>query len=239
MLSLLDGFQLRCDGQAVRIPLSAQRVLAFVALNPGGRMRLFVAGHLWADASEQRAAAALRTALWRLGPMGSRFVGCDGQRLKVRATVDVEGASRIARECLDPIAPLISPAAFASLRDTGDLLPDWYDDWVLIERECFRQLRLNALETLCVRLCDNAQYAQATEAGLAAVRSDPLRESAHRALVTAHLSGGNSGDGLRQYRLCRRLLRRDLGISPSDAMQRLVAHLLAPGERDTQVTDLE
>lgn len=31
----------------------------------------------------------------------------------------------------------------------GELLPDWYDDWVLIERERFRQLRLHALDALC------------------------------------------------------------------------------------------
>ena len=31
----------------------------------------------------------------------------------------------------------------------GELLPDWYDDWVLLERERFRQLRLHALDALC------------------------------------------------------------------------------------------
>src|SRR5436309_7742296 len=152
-LSLLSGFELRLDGESVRVPLSAQRVVAFLGLNAGRRSRVFVAGQLWIEASEERAAAALRTALWRLGPAGAWLVACEGQSLRLAPSVavDVGAATRIARRLVDDPGAAVPRDACSDLRDAGELLPDWYDDWVLIERERFRQIRLHALEELCVR----------------------------------------------------------------------------------------
>jgi DNA-binding SARP family transcriptional activator len=218
----------------VRVSRTAQRLVAFLGLQSAARARAFVAGHLWMDASDERAAAALRTVLWRLGARASHFVRCEDTLLDLapEVVVDLKAVSAIARACLDTSAPLISATQFAVLRDSGDVLPDWYDDWVIIQRECFRQLRLHALETLCLRFSAAGRYADATDAGLAAIRSDPLRESAHRAMVTAHLAAGNSSDGLRQYRLCCTLLGRDLERPPSDEFQRLVAHMFPSKRHD-------
>jgi DNA-binding SARP family transcriptional activator len=102
----------------------------------------------------------------------------------------------------------------------GELLPDWYDDWVVIERESFRQARLHALETACDALIEAGRYASAIEVGLAAVASEPLRETAHRAVMRAHLAEGNRAEALRQYALCRRALKT-LGLRPSTETDRL------------------
>jgi len=241
-LSLLSGFELRAGGRPLTVPLSAQRVVAFLALHRRRLSRVFVAGHLWTDVSEQRAAAALRTALWRLGSAGGAVVRADGQSLYLdRALeIDVVECSLAARDVLDAAAT--GSSTLAGLRDAGELLPDWYDDWVLIERERFRQLRLHALERLCLALSAIGLHAEATEAGLAAVASDPLRESAHRVLIAAHLAEKNCGEALRQYETCRELLRRDLGLAPSAMLERLVAdlrHGRAPrrhARRDAPVT---
>jgi DNA-binding SARP family transcriptional activator len=105
----------------------------------------------------------------------------------------------------------------------GDLLPDWYDDWVVYERERLRQLRLHALELRCGELSRQGRYAEATDAGLAAVAGDPLRETAQRALIAAYLAEGNPSDALRQYDLYRRTLAETLGLTPSPCMHALVA----------------
>jgi len=60
---------------------------------------------------------------------------------------------------------------------SSELLPACYDDWVLAERERFRQLRLHALEALCERLTASRRYGEAIDAGLAAVCAESLRES--------------------------------------------------------------
>ena len=108
-----------------------------------------------------------------------------------------------------------------------DLLPDCYDDWALVECERFRQLRLHALEALCERLTEAGRYGEAIDAGLAAVRGEPLRESAHRALIKAHLAEGNYVEAGRQYEVCRRIVRDELGIEPSDGLRKLVLSVAA------------
>jgi DNA-binding SARP family transcriptional activator len=108
----------------------------------------------------------------------------------------------------------------------GDLLPGWSDDWLILEQEAFRQTRLHALEQTCARLRHCGHYAAALRAGSAAVRCEPLRESAHRQLIKVHLAEGNHAEALRQYQSFRRLLAYELGLPPSASIRSLVAPLL-------------
>src|SRR5439155_12515211 len=99
-----------------------------------------------------------------------------------------------------------------------DLLPDWYDDWVTVERERFRALRIHALPRLGALLLEAERFGEAWEAALASTRVEPLRESGHRLLVRIHLAEGNYGDALAHYLRFRRLLRDELGLEPSVKM---------------------
>jgi DNA-binding SARP family transcriptional activator len=220
-LTLLDAFELACDGAPVAIPMSAQRLLAFLALHPRPLLRPLVAGTLWPETTEERAHASLRSALWRLHRLGDGLVDVTGPRLRLGAAVEVDLrlAEATARRLLEGAEAVTAETATLF----GELLPDWYEDWVLLERERFRQLRLRALDALCERLTRADRLAEAFEIGLAALAAEPLRESAHRALVRIHLAEGNAGEALRQYRLCRRLLGERLGIEPSAQMDVLVA----------------
>ena len=65
-LTLLGGFELVCDGVPLALPMSAQRVIAFVATHVRPIQRGYVAGSLWLETPESRAYANLRSALWRL-----------------------------------------------------------------------------------------------------------------------------------------------------------------------------
>ncbi|MFD0346209.1 BTAD domain-containing putative transcriptional regulator [Kitasatospora aburaviensis] len=114
----------------------------------------------------------------------------------------------------------------------GDLLPGWYEDWVLAERERLRQLQLHTLETLSGRLLDQGRHADALDTALRVVQLDPTRESAHRAAIRVHLAEGNLGEVVRQFDACRTLLRRELGVGPSPQLLALLG-TGAPGpERD-------
>jgi DNA-binding SARP family transcriptional activator len=211
----------------VQLPVTAQRVLVFVALHERPVQRSYVAGSLWLDSPEERAHASLRSALWRLRRCDQRLVETSGVQLALGRDIDVDlrESQLLAMRALDVSdrgAVDIDAAAFE-----GDLLPDWYDDWVLIERERYRQLRLHALDALCERLARDGRLDEALVLGLAAVAAEPLRESAHRAVVRIHLAEGNAGEAIRQYRLCRRLLSEQLGVEPSKRMLELVEGLNA------------
>lgn len=227
-LELLRGFALRQTGSTLELPLAAQRVVAFLALQDRPVHRLVVAGTLWIDASEEQASASLRTALWRLGRVVSDVVTITGANLTLTCDVgvDVHQAERRA-ELLLKTPEEYCERDLVVLGADGDLLPDWYEDWVIVERERYRQVRLHALEALCRALARAGAHADAVIAGLAAVAGEPLRESAHRALMSAHVSEGNVCEALRQYELFRDQLAKAVGLEPSERMQILVARLRA------------
>jgi DNA-binding SARP family transcriptional activator len=107
----------------------------------------------------------------------------------------------------------------------GDILPDWYDDWVAFERERFRELRIHALEALSARLTSAEQFGEAMDAALAAVQHEPLRESAHRAVISVHLAEGNRAEALEEYRRFRDRINNDLGLTPSVRMEDLFSQI--------------
>jgi DNA-binding SARP family transcriptional activator len=225
-LILLDGFALHHDGVPIAVPLSCQRLLAFIALHEHPLLRLRVAGTLWRATSDEQAAANLRSALWRVHQLGYPLLQATSASLAVGAqlSVDVRECRARSHRLLDQATPLQTTDVEAPW-PAGELLPDWYDEWVIIERERFRQVAFHALETLCERLTAMDRFAQAIHAGLAAIAAEPLRESAHRALIRTYLAEGNQGEALRQYELYRRLLEQDLHLAPSGAMEALIAPL--------------
>jgi DNA-binding SARP family transcriptional activator len=225
---LIDGFELWWGQRQVPVPRAAQRVAAFLALHDRTLPRLFVGASLWPEATEQHAAGCLRSALWRLRQSSDKLVEVTNSHvgLSKAVQVDVRDLVGVAQRLVDhAISP--SRADLNSLGSWGELLPGWYDDWVTLEREVIRQLRLHALELLCERFTAVGRYSCAIEAGLSAVAADPLRESAHRLLIKAYLAEGNRHDAIRQFQLYRRLLYDELGLEPSSHFQELLRASLA------------
>lgn len=222
-LELLGTFRLSAGAGSIALTTPAQRLLAYLALSRRRVLRVRVAATLWLDSSEERAFGSLRSALWRLRRAGGELVEATSRDLCLapNVVVDVREVVDSARRALDPAREPDANDA-AAVVGAGELLPDWYDDWVVMEREWFRQLRLHALEGLCDRLTRSARYAEASEAGVAAVRDEPLRESAHRALIHMHLAEGNRAEAVRQYEFFARRLRRQLGAEPSAELYELV-----------------
>jgi DNA-binding SARP family transcriptional activator len=225
-VNLLQRFELRSSGCTLVLPLVAQRLVAFLALSDRPQPRTQVAGMLWPDANEQHASANLRSSIWRVGRSGVPLVSIGDHSLSLHPGVRVDLWDAYAKAALlfDPSGSVTALPNHVPLF-SEDLLPDWYEDWIVAEREHFRQVRLHALEALCDRLTNAGRVLQAIEVGLAAVAADPLRESAHRALIRAHLKEGNRSEAIRQYQLCSRLLDDELGVQPSATLVRVIGGL--------------
>ncbi len=223
-LCLLQGFELRIGCRVVALTPASQRLVAFVALHERPVRRNYVSGTLWPDATEERAGANLRSALWRVPNVdGGALVPASTTHLQLRPELDVDFRHALARsEHLLRGAPL---GALGESLDVfyNDLLPDWYEDWVILERERYRQLRLHTLDRACQLLIDAKLYVDALQLALKAVAAEPLRESAHRNLVRIHLAEGNLAEAIHQYRGYAQMLRTELGARPSEAMYALFA----------------
>lgn len=182
-----------------------------------------LAGVLWPDTTDARAAASLRSAVWR-ARKSAPLIGGDHSSLALAPDVDVD-----ARQLRD--RP--EDAVLAWLRQTSggvacdmELLPDWYDDWVVAERERFRQIVLRGLTTLVPRLIGRGRTAEAIHVGSQAVRLESLSETAHQVLIAAYLAAGDRVGAVRHYHEYEAVLQDELGLGPSDATIALVEDLL-------------
>jgi DNA-binding SARP family transcriptional activator len=228
-VSVLGSFSFLVHGEPRRdLPPGSQRLLAFLALYDRSVARTAVAGTLWPEASEEHAYASLRSALSRLSEIDRTVVRVTPQELALADAVfvDIRNARLLAHRLLNPgleQAGDLSDRAISTL--SVDLLPDWYDDWAVAEAEEWRQLRLHALDALADRLTQNGRYADATSAALAAVKAEPLRETAHAALIRVYLAEGNRAEALAAYEHYRALLSSELGLEPTALLNTLIEDL--------------
>lgn len=229
-LCLFGGPYVIRAGRHLTVPEGSKRLLVFIALHSGRLDRRHVAGTLWPYGDDERAAGNLRSALWRLRGAGIDVVEADKCALWLRAgtTLDVqvlnEWASRL-------IAGNAGPGDMRVPRwdpDAVDLLPGWYDDWVIFERERIRQRVLHALEALSRELVRRDRCAEAIEVAIDAVGVEPLRESAQRVLIEAHLAEGNLVEARRLYFRYRELVRQELRIEPGKTLTRLIVEAGRP-----------
>ena len=207
------------------LPEGSKRLVAYVALHDRRCERQRAARVLWPSVPAHRAAGNLRSAMWRTQACRAPVLMADGQSVWLHPDlrVDVEEVRSWAHRISDGAAERtdldVPPRAVQAL----DLLPGWYDDWVTAERERLRAVLLNAMDALAGLLVREHRCADAVEAALSAVSVEPLRESAQRMLIEAHLAEGNRCEAWRSFTSYRDLLVRELGVRPSVELRRLLA----------------
>lgn len=243
-LDVLGGLRLcTADGSEIRIASrKARALLGLLALRPDdahGRDRL--ATILWEDADTEQARASLRQALASLRRL-------TGETSLIRADIDsMQLAAHVRVDLLDLRAALATGSRASLDRAAslyrGDLLEGFdarssaFDEAVQAERQALRNEMSAALARL-VALCTQEEDLDA--AILAARRLttlEPFNEAAHRALMDLYGRRNLYTEALRQYRLCRDALRRELDVAPEPATEALYRELMrkrrAAGIADT------
>lgn len=225
-ISLLGGFGLSDGRVDVAIAEGPQRLLAFLALRKRPVRRTLAAGALWPDASQEHAASSLRSTLARLdeGARSALVVTASQLAIGDRITVDLWESEALARRLAGPHESLTVDRSSSAEVDalSSELLPDWYEDWVIVEAQAWRLLRFHALETLADDLRSEGSFGQASSAAQAAIDADPLRESPRAALIRVHMAEGNVSDAIREFARYRELLKRELGLEPTPRLQALL-----------------
>ena len=234
VVHLLAGPYVSVGADRRDVPEGSKQLLAFVALRRRRVERRQAAGTLWPFGDDERAAGNLRSALWRLRRAGIDVMAADKWSLALSAGVLVDvhlmeqWATRLIEGRPDAHDLTVSP----SVIDALNLLPGFYDDWALMERERIRQRVLHALEALSERLAAAGRFADAIEAAMLATSAEPLRESAQRALIKAHIAEGNVTEARRSYRSYKDLMHRELGVLPSEDFFATLGIPPVPGHRE-------
>jgi TolB-like protein len=96
-----------------------------------------------------------------------------------------------------------------------------FSDWQFFQGEYLRRELCVALENL-VSLCEEeGEHEEGIAFGQRLVEVDPLNEEAHCALMRLYGVSGQREAGLRQYRLCARLLKEEMGLEPEESTEEL------------------
>lgn len=220
-LQLLGCWQLKRDGQPVDIGIRQQRLIAALALL-GPRSRRYLTGLLWPDSTDAQAAGSLRTTVFRITHEQPGLLEGFGDSLRLAPGVPVDTFA--VRQVIDDVARGdFAPAiGCVDLLRNADLLPGWYEDWVVFEQEQLTQQRVHCLEALGEYLLQSNDVARALEAAHAAASIEPLRESAQLLILKANLKAGNNVRAMKSFEDFHRKTQSELGVAPSSRFRDLL-----------------
>jgi DNA-binding SARP family transcriptional activator/transposase-like protein len=215
-------------------------LLAWLALHPQRpHPREVVAEQLWPeedwDATRNRLRQALSSLRRELEPPGTpdhSVLVADRSHVWLNPAAvmtdvaEFEAALQAAAQSTDPSGQVLLLRQAVGLY-RGELLPGYYEDSVIADRERLAEAYRNALGQLAKALAAAGDLQAAIDVGRRAVAADPLREDAHCDLMRFYAAAGRSSEALRQYRELERILREELGAIPSAATQGMLEDVRA------------
>ncbi len=231
-IRLLGHFEVTLDGKPAEIDSRpVQALLAYLALNssaPQPRERL--AGILWPDSDHTNALANLRHALWRLRQViGDECLDVSKTSLQLEPQADWWLDAAQLEKSSGPDVTVDELLQAADLYQ-GQLLPGFYDEWVLLERDRLDALFQRRTQSLIESMAEAGRWSEviAQSERWIALGSSP--EPAYRALMQAHAALGDAAAMANSYQRCRQALMDDLGVEPSPETEALYSRLAA-GDR--------
>jgi DNA-binding SARP family transcriptional activator/DNA-binding beta-propeller fold protein YncE len=252
---ILGPLEAEQDGRLVPLGGRKQRaLLALLLLHANGvvpRDRLI--DEIWGDEPPETARTALQVYVSQL----RKALG--GERIETRApgyrvrtepdALDLERFERLVGEGRDALAGGDAECSADALREALAL---WRGTPLaelgavpFAQRECLRleELRLAALEERVEADLQLGRHTRLVPELEGLVREHPLRERLRGQLMLALYRCGRQADALEVYRSGRRLLDEELGLQPSDELQRLERAILnhdpslVPGVRRPAVAE--
>lgn len=147
-LNLVGEFAVYRDMEPLVLPPSCRRVVALAAVKRRELHRGWVCATLWPYSPPAKAIASLRSALWRLRPLGADpllVVDRHHVALASHVWVDWHEALHLAERL--PAATASTDPRLRRLLCGGDLLDGWTEPWCATERARFRALKDAAVAT--------------------------------------------------------------------------------------------
>ena len=231
-IRLLGEFDVRLEGKPIMIPSRpAQSLLAYLVLNAETRHRREkLAGLLWPESEESNARSNLRHALWRLRKaIGEKYILADKVSISFMPSEDCElDISFLGEEKMkaESIADLIREVSVYG----GELLPGFYESWVVLERERLRSAFEQAIQRLLDLLIEKRSWLEVLEWGERWIALGYVPEPAYRALMIAHSGLGDSSGVAVVYQRCCQALRSELDVEPSEHTRSTFEWLSKGGE---------
>jgi predicted ATPase/DNA-binding SARP family transcriptional activator len=222
---LIGKFDIQFDGKSVVLSSrAAQSLFAYLVLTAGTlHRREKLAGMLWPEESEQKARTYLRNELWRIR-----------KALAQTSNAEYLLADNLTVGFNKPSAYWLDLAAFKNLSDTasaeeliealssyqGELLPGFYEDWVVLEREHLQVLFEQNIACLLDTLQKENRWDEILDWAERWILLGQAPEAAYRALMVSYDALGDHANVTSTYERCKQALRQ-LDLEPSEQTRAL------------------
>ncbi|WP_284025060.1 bacterial transcriptional activator domain-containing protein [Arthrobacter sp. zg-Y1219] len=225
-LDVVRIWRLRRDGAVVHVASRQQRLITALAIR-GPCLRSYLIGLLWPECPESKALESLRVSIHVASRQVPGLIVNDGRLLSIstRVEIDLHRVQAAIRALHDDQQDANASVYLRELRD-AELLPGWYEDWVVSAQVRLTQDRLSAFLLFAERSLERGNPLLAEAAAAMAVEIEPLHENAVRLLLTAQMQQGNPAAALRAYERYRKQLESDFGIGPAASIKGLITDSL-------------
>jgi len=230
-IRLLGQFDIRLDGKRVTISTRAgQSLLAYLALTAGNaHRREKIAGTFWPDTSEESARKNLRQELWRIRKALSAqranteeyFIANDLTVALNRNSEYWLDVTQLERPDLDLESLTTNLALYQ-----GELLPGFYDEWIVIERERIQSIFDNKMGQLLEQLTTSERWIAVQEQSERWLALGNTIEPAYRGLMLSYGARGDMAKVSTIYQRCITDLDEKFGLEPSPETRALYDGLL-------------
>jgi DNA-binding SARP family transcriptional activator len=230
---LLGVFRIEFEAESIRLPTrKVEALLAYLILHPGPHAREKLATLFWGDSSDTAARGSLRKALTLLRKhISEDLIIADREIIQLNPSfplwVDTNAFEVQARRLLSLSSP--NSEQFNILQYQGDLLQDFYDDWILHLRENYRILYLDVLLRAVEQARAQSEYQLAIEYARKILAKDAANERAYQHLMFCYMTLGERNKALVQYDACQRALRDELAVEPTRETQALYTWIKQAG----------
>src|SRR5688572_23540837 len=195
-IRLLGQFDVRLDGKRILIPSRAgQSLLAHLVLTAGTpHRREKLAGILWPDFSEDNARKNLRHELWRIRKaISAQQPTTVDYLLAEEFTIAFNRESQYWLDATQMDRPELDLGSLTSNLSLyqGELLPGFYEDWIVLERERIRAVFDTKMEQLLGQLIAAERWTAVQEQAERWLSLGSTLEPAFRALMLAYGARGD------------------------------------------------
>ena len=245
-ISLLGPIQVMVSGTPVTGFKSnkVRALLAYLAMEADKpHRRQFLAGLLWPNWPEREALSNLRYALSDLRrAIGDRqatppFLIISRSSIQFNTTSDycLDASSFINSTRTEKSAPtFIEEQEKAVGLYRGSFLEGFsvddspaFDEWTLLTRERLAQQASVTLHTLADFYEERGEYEKAQSHAWRHLELEPWAESAHQLLMRVMALSGQRSTALAQYETCRKLLKEELDVEPSEETKKMYEQIRA------------
>ena len=239
----MRDFCILMDGKPVESLRSrkAQALMVYLACTSKSHSREVLADLFWSESSQTRALSNLRDAAHVLRTHLEPFVDITRYSIALNPeagvwidVAELEAALALIRGSGNTITAEIAIKIELALNlYQKDFLAGFFlrgalrfEEWQVVERERIRLVTLDGFISLVQHHLEEGNYRKGIHFARRALELEPLMEIVHQQLMRLLALSGRSSEALIQYKACRQVLEKELGVEPSEETKVLYENLL-------------